>query len=34
LACLFARRWMVALVMLGAGPIFALLALFGTACWN
>lgn len=34
LASLIARRWMAALVMLAAGPAFALLALAGTVCWN
>jgi hypothetical protein len=34
LALLFVRRWMMALVMLSAGPFAAILAAFGTACWN
>ena len=34
LATLAMRRWITALVMLGPAPVFALLALFGTACWN
>jgi hypothetical protein len=34
LALLFARRWIVALVLLAVGPVFALFALIGTVCWN
>jgi len=33
-ACLFARRWMVALVMLSVGPVFGMLAVLATVCWN
>ena len=34
IASLIARRWMSALVMLAVGPVFALLAVVGTVCWN
>lgn len=31
---LLARRWIVALALLAIGPFFAIVAAFGTFCWN
>jgi hypothetical protein len=34
LACLFRRRWVVALALLATGPVVWALAAASTACWN